>query len=379
MSGNGKAFCEKLDHDLVFFDGSMGTMLQSGGPASAPLINKPPSGWKVPEELNLTSPDTIAEIHRLYLEAGSDVILTNTFGANRLKLEESGLDTGAVISAAVALARKAVSSFEGRFVALDIGPTGKLLEPMGSTGFDEVYEAFAEAAKAGEAAGADIAVIETMSDLYELKAAVLAVKENTSLPVIASATFLDTNRTLTGADPATVVAVLEGLGAVAVGFNCGGDLAHAGQLAKSFLAEASVPVFMEPNAGIPAIENGQAVFRVSAREFAEKVCECAKLGIRVLGDAAEQDLNILRPWLKPAGICLLFLFFRSTKRLFPPGPIQLKSGLLSIPEAKALLLWANGSIRPAKNVLRKPYSIMISSMYCPRPGTRLPPGPMSLM
>jgi len=272
------SFREALKSGYIFLDGSMGTLLQSFQTAN----NSGPS-WKVPEELNITNPDLINKIHTQYLDAGSTVILTNTFGGSSIKLSGHGYDAKDIVTRAVAIARKATSAYKGRYVALDIGPTGKLLEPMGNLSFDEAYESFAEMARAGEKAGADLVVIETMSDLYELKAAILAVKENTSLPVLASATFQDNNRTLTGADPETIVATLEGLGADAVGFNCGGDLAHARTLAEEFIKHASVPVFVEPNAGIPVVENGKTIFKVEPAEFAETLAYCASIGARILG------------------------------------------------------------------------------------------------
>jgi 5-methyltetrahydrofolate--homocysteine methyltransferase len=268
------AFRNALARGFIFFDGSMGALLQS---------RKTRTAWKLPEELDINEPETILDIHRQYLDAGATVVLTNTFGGTRCKLSERGLDPADVNARAVRIAKEAVSGYEGRFVALDIGPTGKLLEPMGTFTFDEAYEAFAEQVRAGAAAGADLIAIETMSDLYELKAAVLAARENSDLPIIASATFQDNNRTLSGADPATVVATMEGLGVDAVGFNCGGDLAHARELAEDFLRWASVPVFMEPNAGIPVVENGKTVFKVGPGEFAQALADCAKLGVRVLG------------------------------------------------------------------------------------------------
>ncbi len=274
------SFRTALANDFIYLDGSMGVLLQSfqadneasGGPK-----------WKLPEELNLTNPDLICRIHTEYLDAGATVILTNTFGASRLQLAEYGYDTKKVVRAAVDIAKKAISPYKGKYVALDIGPTGRLMEPMGTLTFDDAYEAFAEMAREGEKAGADLVVIETMSDLYELKAALLAVKENTGLPVIASATFQDNNRTLSGASPAAVVATIEGLGADAVGFNCGGDLAHARELALDFLKYASIPVFMEPNAGIPVVENGKTLFKTEPAEFAETQAFGAKSGVRILG------------------------------------------------------------------------------------------------
>jgi len=284
MSAIGNAekgdFRAALERGFLFIDGSMGALLQL----------RHPEETAVADALNLSRPDIIRQIHRDYLASGANIILTNTFGANRLKLAESGLDPVEVVTAACRVAGEAVAETNAatgndtpRFVALDIGPTGKLLEPMGDCSFDAAYEAFAEMARAGEAAGADLVVIETMSDLYELKAAVLAVKENTRLPVIASATFQDNNRTLSGADPETVVATMEGLGVDAVGFNCGGDLAHARALAAAFIDSASVPVFVEPNAGIPVVEGGKTVFKVGPAEFAETLVHCAGLGARILG------------------------------------------------------------------------------------------------
>ena len=273
-SGRAAEFRKALADGFVFFDGSMGALLQNTPTKTA---------WKLPEELNVAEPEVIEAVHDRFLAAGATVILSNTFGGTKSKLAERKLDATDIATRAVSIAKKAAEKYEGRFVAIDIGPTGKLMEPMGSFTFDEAYAEFAEQARAGEAAGADIAVIETMSDLYELKAAVLAVKENTKLPIVASATFQNNNRTLTGADPATVVACMEGLGVDAVGFNCGGDLEHARELAKDFVAAASIPVFMEPNAGIPVFENGKTVFKVMPDAFADTLEFCAKLGVRALG------------------------------------------------------------------------------------------------
>ncbi|MDR1747922.1 MAG: homocysteine S-methyltransferase family protein, partial [Spirochaetaceae bacterium] len=229
---------------------------------------------------------------REYLEAGCDVITANTFGANPLKLAGSGYKTEEVIKAAVEIARQAAetssaaksSSVPGKkYVALDMGPTGKLLEPMGTLSFDDAYESFRRCAVAGEEAGADLVIIETMSDLYETKAAVLAVRENTRLPVIACVTFQDNGRMLTGADALTAVTVLESFGADAVGFNCVGDLSLAQELAETFLRYARVPVIVQPNAGIPVLENGKTVFRISPAEFASAMQSLAAAGVRITG------------------------------------------------------------------------------------------------
>ncbi len=270
----------QVSHEPIFFDGAMGTMLQETGVSYS----------SVPEELNLTHPEVILNIHRNYLEAGCDVITANTFGANPIKLKDSGYKTDEVIKAAVGIARQAVDSVPSKkYIALDISSTGKLLEPMGALSFDDAYEAFRISAVAGEQAGADLVIIETMSDLYETKAAVLAVRENTRLPVIACVTFQDNRqmpghlRMLTGADALTAVTVLESLGADAVGFNCVGDLALVQDLAKTFVRYSSVPVIVQPNAGIPVLEKGKTVFKINPAEFAEAMRKLAASGVPVLG------------------------------------------------------------------------------------------------
>jgi 5-methyltetrahydrofolate--homocysteine methyltransferase len=193
------------DNQLIFFDGAMGTMIQAAGLKSGEL----------PETFNITRPEVIESIHRAYLEAGSDVITTNTFGANNLKLNPLGYSSEEMARAAVSIARKAAGS--DRLVALDIGPLGQLMAPMGNLTFQDAYDLFAPQIKAGQDAGADLVLIETMSDLYEAKAAVLAAKENSQLPVICTLTFQENGRTLMGNDPITVITVLEGLGVDALG------------------------------------------------------------------------------------------------------------------------------------------------------------------
>jgi 5-methyltetrahydrofolate--homocysteine methyltransferase len=272
--GEALTFREKLSAGRIFFDGAMGTMIQKSG-----------AGYTIPEELNHRNPDCIRAIHGEYLKAGCEVITTNTFGANRLKLGPAGYGVAETIGAAVGLARaaieEAVSGPAERYVALDIGPIGVLLEPMGSLGFDEALEIFREEALAG--AGADLAIVETMGDLYEAKAAILAVKEHTDLPVIASVTFQENNRMLTGADVLSAVTCLEAFGADVIGFNCGGGLEQAALLAADFLRFAELPLLIQPNAGIPVVENGETVFPASPREFAETLRAFAESGVRILG------------------------------------------------------------------------------------------------
>ena len=199
---------EKLGKELLFFDGGMGTLLQKEGLLPGEL----------PENWNIEKKEVIRSIHRAYYEAGSQILLTNTFGANRIKYHGQKYLLKEVVTAAVENV-KAVS--ESAIVALDVGPTGKLLKPMGDLAFEDAYEAFKELMIYGEEAGADLIHIETMSDTYEVKAAVLAAKENTKLPVFVTMIFDERGKLLTGGDVPSVVALLEGLRVDAIGLNCG--------------------------------------------------------------------------------------------------------------------------------------------------------------
>lgn len=250
-------FLDKFGKELLFFDGAMGTQLQQNGLKAGGL----------PEAMNLSAPDVLVKIHRSYLEAGCDVVTTNTFGANSLKLS----DTKGVIAAAVGLAKKAVAeSSKNAFVALDTGPLGRLLKPCGDLDFDEAYSLFAEQMIAGEKAGADLILIETMGDLYEIKAAVLAAKENTRLPVLVSMIFDEKGVLLTGADVKTAVLTVEAFGADGIGLNCGLGPEQMLSLVDEAVKYASVPVFVQPNAGLPICVNGKTSYNVTPSEFAEK-------------------------------------------------------------------------------------------------------------
>ncbi|MBO5502267.1 MAG: homocysteine S-methyltransferase family protein, partial [Clostridia bacterium] len=218
----------------------MGTLLQQNG-------LKP--GMQ-PEEMNLTAGEAVTAIHRTYVEAGSRIIYTNTFGANAHKLAPTGLSPEDVIPAAVKLAKAATQGTDA-LVALNIGPLGELLEPMGSLTFEEAYALFAQMAKAGAAAGADLAVIETMTDLYEAKAALLAVKENTALPVLVTMSFEATGRTFTGCTLAAMAHTLEGLGADAIGINCSLGPVQAAPFIRELAKHTSLPIIAKPNAGLP--------------------------------------------------------------------------------------------------------------------------------
>ena len=263
---------QNLGRRPVFFDGAMGTTLQQNGLAAGEL----------PETWNLSHPELIRSIHRDYLNAGCEILKTNTFGANRLKFPEEQLE--AIIAAAVSHAREAVSQCgHPALVAMDIGPTGKLLKPMGDLDFEEAVSAFGQAAALGEKNGADLILIETMSDTLEAKAAVLGAKEHTSLPVFVTMIFDETGKLLTGGDIPAAVAMLEGLGADAIGLNCGlGPKQMLGLLPK--LAEcASVPIIVNPNAGLPRREKGQTVYDVGPEEFAEYMAEIIQGGAWIIG------------------------------------------------------------------------------------------------
>ena len=257
---------EEIGKRILFFDGGMGTLLQEQGLQAGEL----------PETWNLKNPEPIIQIHKAYLAAGADIILANTFGANRFKY---GGDLEKIVTAGVANAKKAVAeSGKKAYVALDIGSTGKLLKPMGTLDFEEAVGVFAEIIRVGEKAGADFILIETMSDTYELKAAVLAAKENSTLPIMATVIFDESKKMLTGASPQVVVSLLEGLGVDALGINCGLGPKQMKEIVKELLKYASIPVIVNPNAGLPRSENGKTVFDVGAEEFAEDMEEIVTMG-----------------------------------------------------------------------------------------------------
>lgn len=245
---------------IRFFDGGMGSMLNL-------------AAGELPEKLNISDPDRVFAVHKGYAEAGAEFITANTFGANSLKYD----NVDELVKAGVALAKKA-----GKRVALDIGPTGKLLKPMGDLDFEKAIELFAEVVRAGKS-GSDVAIIETMSDMYELKAAVLAVKENSNLPIIASMIFDESGRLLTGGDVKSAAAMLEGLRVDAIGFNCGLGPKQMIPLVKELRKCTSLPIIVMPNAGLPESVDGKTVYNVSPDEFAEDMKEIAMLGVSILG------------------------------------------------------------------------------------------------
>ena len=254
---------------LIFLDGAMGTMLQRKG--LQPGEN--------PELMNLEHPEWIRDIHGAYAAAGSQVVYANTFGANRRKLEGTGHTVQEVVAAAVRNAREAVGS--KAMVAVDMGPLGELLEPMGTLTFEDAYDLFTEVAEAGEAAGADLAVIETMTDLYEAKAALLAVKEQTKLPVFVTMTFDENGRTFTGCTVASMARTLEGLGADAIGLNCSLGPKQLLPILQELCSQTRLPVIAKPNAGLPDPVDGH--YDLTPAEFAQAMKDAVAAGVSIVG------------------------------------------------------------------------------------------------
>ena len=256
-----------LEEQILLFDGGMGTMLQQRGLEAGAL----------PELLNLERPEVVTSIHAEYVRAGADIITANTFQAHELKLEGHSVEEAA--RAGVACARASGA----RYVALDMGPLGQLLEPMGTLGFARACEVYKRLAVAGADAGADLIVIETIFDLYEAKAAILAAKENTSLPVFCTMTFQEDGRTFVGCDPTTAAITLQGLGVDALGVNCSLGPAQLRPVVEEMLRRATVPVMVQANAGLPRGENGKTVYDVGPGEFAREILEMVDRGVRIVG------------------------------------------------------------------------------------------------
>ena len=269
----------ELGSRMLFFDGGMGTMLQKRGSLPGEMT----------ELWNIKRPEDVKDVHLQYLEAGADIVTANTFGASEIKLAGSGYTPEDVVTAGIRLAKEATDSVrtDGRkhsaYVAMDISSTGRLLKPLGTLEFDQAYEAFKTMAAAGEKAGADLALIETMTDTYELKAAVLAVKENTHLPLFVTVTFDEKGKLLTGADVGAVVTLLEGLGADAIGINCGLGPVQMRPLIKRMLELTSLPVIANPNAGLPRQIDGETVYDITPQQFAEQMELMAGDGVWLMG------------------------------------------------------------------------------------------------
>ena len=267
-------FRDYLRNNIVYLDGGMGTILQKNG-------LKP---GEYPERWNITHSEIIRDIHKSYFDAGSNVVNTNTFGANTLKFTREELDE--IVKAAVENVKWARDNSESKsykYIALDIGPSGKMLKPYGDFDFEEAVSVFAETVKLGVKYGVDLITIETMNDSYETKAALLAVIENSDLPVIVTNAYGEDGKLMTGATPSVMVAMLEGMGADAIGVNCSLGPKQLSGVVDELLKVASVPVVMKPNAGLPVSVNGETVYDVLPDEFAIDVSEMVKKGVRVAG------------------------------------------------------------------------------------------------
>lgn len=267
-------FREYLKTNIVYLDGGMGTLLQEQGLAPG----------EHPERWNLSHPDVVTGIHKAYFDAGSNVVCTNTFGANVLKFSEEELER--IIRAAVANAedaRRQSASPQEKFIALDIGPSGKLLKPFGDLDFEDAVRVFAKTVELGVRCGVDLILIETMNDSYETKAALLAAKENSGLPVLVSNAYGEDGKLMTGATPAAMVAMLEGMGVDALGANCSLGPRQLRGVAGQLLQTASVPVILKPNAGLPKSVDGKTIFDVTADAFSDEIASLIRQGVRVVG------------------------------------------------------------------------------------------------
>lgn len=270
---------EKIQNGFVYFDGGYGTILQEKG-------LKP---GELPETYNVLHPEIVTDIHYRYLMAGSQILKTNTFGCNALKFGKEGdFSLDKLVKAAIENAKKAIQMAkieQGKdvYVALDLGPTGKLLEPLGDLPFEKAVDLYKEVTKIGLECGIDCVLIETMNDGYEAKAAVLGVKETCQLPVFVTTVYDEMGKSLTGSGPENMVALLEGLGVDALGLNCSLGPKKMIPIVQEICENASIPVIANPNAGLPKVVQGKTIFEVEPEEFAKDMTELVKAGARVLG------------------------------------------------------------------------------------------------
>ena len=264
-----KTVCETMREKRLYFDGGTGTVLQGMGL---------PAGQS-PERWNLEQPDKIIALHRAYLGAGCNILKTNTFGLNREKFS----NYRELIEAGIACAKEAVKGREDAYVAYDMGPTGRLLEPLGDLTFEEAVSIFADNIKVAAACGVDLVLIETMNDSYETKAAVLAAKENSDLPVFVTNVYDGSGKLMTGADPKAMIALLESLGVDALGMNCSLGPDKMLDIMDAFREYASVPVIVNPNAGLPMVQDGQTVYSIGAEAFSDYMVQLAEKGASILG------------------------------------------------------------------------------------------------
>ncbi|HAJ93920.1 MAG TPA: homocysteine methyltransferase [Synergistaceae bacterium] len=272
------------ENETIIFDGAMGTMLQKRGLKRG----------EIPELLNLTAPEIIRSVHDEYFDAGCDVVSANTFGANRYKAEMAGRPLADLVSSAVEIAKKAASCRKGKYAALDIGPCGRVLQPTGDLPFEEAVEVFSEIVRAGNKAGADLILLETFTDLYELKAALLAAKENSDLPVLATMSFEENGTSFFGATVESMVLTLQALGADALGVNCSLGPKQLVPIVERLLRASSIPVMVQPNAGLPLFENGEARYDVTPEEFADHIKKFTEDGAVIVGGCCGTDPGYIR-------------------------------------------------------------------------------------
>ena len=278
-----------LKEGLIILDGGLGTLLQAEGLKAG----------EHPERWNMTRPELITNIHKSYFDAGSNIVCANTFGANSLKFDEKELEL--IIKSAISNARRGAemsASKKEKLVALDIGSTGKLLKPYGDLDFESAVEIFAVTVRLGVKYGADLIMIETMNDIYETKAALLAAKENSSLPVFVSNAYGSDGKLMTGADPSAVVALLEGMGADAIGVNCSLGPKQLTPIVKQYLELSSLPVIVKANAGLPELKDGKTVFNVKEEEFSFDTYTLVKMGARIVGGCCGTTPDYIRALCK---------------------------------------------------------------------------------
>ena len=276
-----------IKENIVLFDGAMGTMLQD-------------KGLKIgenPEIFGFENQEKLLEIHKEYLKSGSNIITTNTFGANELKLDRLGYKVEDIVDNAIKIAKLAIEQSDKsikRYVALDVGPIGEMLEPIGTMSFDRAYEVFKRQMVQGEKSGADIILIETMMDLYEAKAAVLAAKENTNLPVFLTMTFDENGRSFTGCMPESMVATIQGLGVDAIGVNCSLGPKKLIPIVEKICKISYVPIIVQANAGLPDIIDGNAIYNIKEDEYLEGVKEFIQKGASIIGGCCGTTPNFIR-------------------------------------------------------------------------------------
>lgn len=260
---------QAIKQKRLYFDGGAGTLLQAMGL----------KGGERAENWNISNSEKIVKMHKDYLSAGADIIITNTFGVNCEKFQ----DYEDIIVAGINCAKKAVKDYQDKFIAFDLGPSGKLLKPLGNLDFEDAVELFAKNIRIAQKCGVDLIIIETMSDAYETKAAVIAAKENSDLPIFVTNVYDEQSKMMTGANPAAMIAMLESLGVDAVGINCSLGPDKMIPTIKEYLKYASVPMIVNPNAGLPEVKDGVTFYNIGADEFSDYMREIANLGACILG------------------------------------------------------------------------------------------------